>query len=59
VGNIKRTLVVLGSVLVIAMMVQGINAGEFGTAIVKGVVYNETGAPLAGGKCDMGKCHNT
>jgi len=48
VKKIKRTAVLLGSVLVIAMMVQGINAGELDTAIVKGVVYNETGAPLAG-----------
>jgi len=43
----KRMAVILGSMLVIAMMVQGVNA-QFNSAYITGYVFNETGAPLAG-----------
>jgi len=42
----KRAIVILGSIL-IAMMVQGVNA-QFNKALITGYVFNETGAPLAG-----------
>jgi len=42
----RKMVVILVSMLVIAMMVQGANAQ--GIAIVKGYIFNETGAGLAG-----------
>ena len=46
-GNTKRKIVViLGSIFVIALMVQGVNAQGIG--IVKGYIFDETGAGLAG-----------
>ena len=42
-GKIKRTIEILGSIFVIAMMVEGVNAGS---AIIHGYTFDETGAPL-------------
>ena len=45
--DIKRGTVILGSILVIAMMVQGVNA-QIEMASIEGYIFNETGAPLEG-----------
>ena len=45
--DIKRTVLILGSILAIAMMVQGVNA-QINSASIDGYIFNETGAPLAG-----------
>jgi len=44
--DIKRGTVILGSILVIAMMIQGVNAQNL--ASIEGYIFNETGAPLEG-----------
>ena len=45
--DIKQTVLILGSILTIAMMVQGVNA-QFNSASIDGYIFNETGAPLGG-----------